>query len=386
MSVTVIRYWGSHLKSSRHARSYANLFRNVASLGWRNCLVCSRPPNDLSWLDPFREVGTQIEYLPRPRGSFDQACIRRAVKLCRRLKCDILHCDNIHTSPLIGAALAGVPVRLWSKRGMQPAFVKGRKPTVRDWLAPSVRVSCSLATRVLPVSKAVGDELVQLGIPASKIIVFNNAVDIQEFQGLDREGSRVGFGYNCSELVISTIGHAVPVKGWDLLIRAFAEVAREVPQARLLLVGSFSDGHEHSCYMRINQLIDEFKLGSKVHFAGHLNNISPVLAASDVFVLPSRSEGNSNALLQALVVGLPCIATRVGNAPEIIKNGSNGFLVERNDSRQIANVLLLLARDPQLRRRVSSAAKHAKVAPTCEEYAEGLSRLYVSLLHSRRRK
>lgn len=74
--------------------------------------------------------------------------VARACALCRRLKCSVFHCDNMHTSPLIGAAVAQVPVRIWYKRSMNAHFEECRGPGWRERLAVSTRLSCCLATRV----------------------------------------------------------------------------------------------------------------------------------------------------------------------------------------------------------------------------------------------
>src|SRR6185436_12553844 len=120
MNVTLIRYAGTNAKNLRYTQGMAGIMRVAADRGWRTCIVLSRPPEDEHWLDPFREVGTVVEYPPRARGNFDLGCIRRTFSLCRRLNATVFHCDNIHASPMIGAALAGVPIRVWSKRSMQP--------------------------------------------------------------------------------------------------------------------------------------------------------------------------------------------------------------------------------------------------------------------------
>src|SRR5438309_865152 len=110
---SLIRYWGSTLKSPWVVYQFA--LHLPAANGWRTCLVMSRPPESPAWLKPLLDLGTRIEYLPRPHGNVDVGCIWRVYRLCRRLECGVFHCDNIHTSPLIGAALARVPIRLWSK-------------------------------------------------------------------------------------------------------------------------------------------------------------------------------------------------------------------------------------------------------------------------------
>jgi len=386
MATTILRYWGSYFKNPYHGCLFSAISARAAERGWRTFLVCSRPPNDPEWLTPVCDAGTTIEYLPRPRRNFDQGCALRVFKLCRRLRCDVFHCDNTHTSPLIGSSLAGVPVRLWSKRAMNPVFEACRAPTLRDRLAPSVRVSCTLATRTLAVSRAVADELAALGIPARKIVVFPNPIDRGRKKAIDPKKSRVELGYGDDELVITTVGQALPVKGWDILIEAFARIAADVPAARLLLVGSTQAAQERATATSLRRQIERFGLTHRVRLLGRVQDVFGALAASDVFVLPSRSEGDSNALREALLAGLPCLSTRVGSAADVIRPGENGLLVDREDVSSLAGALRGLASDPELRTRLASGAASARIGPSLEEYAEQLMSLYESLLEQRGRR
>ena len=347
-------------------------------------MVCCEPPRERGLLDAIVGAGIEMIYLPRPRRSVDVSAVRRVYGLCRRLRCDVIRCHNLHASPMIGAAAAGVPVRLWFKRSMQPAFEACRQERLRDRLAISVRMTCCLATRVLPVSSAVKEELVRLGVPASKLIVLNNPSDRALSTGRGRARARASFGYDEKALVFTTVGHAVPVKGWDILIRAFAVVAAEVPQARLLFVGSFDGERERDCHRELRSLTQSCGLNGRVRFAGQLDDPKIALGASDVFVMPSRSEGYSNALIEAMHAGLATVSAGVGIAPEVIRHGENGLLVARGDHRELAKALMVLARSPETRKRISSEVQKRTYAPTFEEYADRLFELSRSLLAQRR--
>ena len=386
MPPTLVRYWGSYFKNPRQSGVFSAIFARFTAAGWRSYMVCCRPPDDPGLLEPVLDTGAKVVYRPRPQGNFDVRAIGRAYGICRDVKCDVLHCDNMHTPPLIGSALAGVPVRLWSKRSMETAFEVGRQPTIRDRLAASMRVSCWLATRTLAVSQAVKDALVRQAVPASKVVAFQNPVQSRGAPVADRLAARAALGVPDLDVLISTVGHAVPVKGWDTLIRAFALVATQRPEGQLVLVGSFDQGEERRCYGRLKQLLDELNLNDRVRFAGYRRDLSDIHAATDVFVMPSRSEGCCGALAEAMAAGLPCVSTAVGHAPDIIRHGENGLLVERDNPRQLADTMLLLVSDPIMRRQIGRKAKTGKHALTYEEYAERLFALCTSLLRVRRAK
>ena len=376
----LLRYWGSYFKTKIQGENFAAVFRPAAERGWNTFLVCSQAPQDPSWLKPFKKLGTRIVYLPRAGGNLDLGCVARTFLLCRRIGCTVFLCDNLHTSPMIGAALARVPVRFWFKRSMQPCFEGGRSPGLRDRLIPSVRLTCRLGTRTLCVSQSVRDELIGFGIPSAKLQVFPNPIPPFSPLGESREESRRRFGYGDDQVVICAVGQAVPVKGWDLLVNAFSELAHSAPQTRLLLAGSFQDPGERSFYRELEALIERSGVRDKVRFTGHLADIRPVLAGSDIFVSPSRSEGFSYALVEALAAGLPCVAARVGIAPEVIEDGINGFLVDRGQTGQFTAALLNLVIQPEFRRAVSQRVRTRKPGWSLEEYSQKLFDLSVSLL------
>lgn len=381
--ISLIRYAGTHMKYARYGKDMCVILRRAVDRGWRAAVVFSRPPRDESWLAPFHELGVCVEYLPRPRANFDFACMWRAYRLCRRHGCTVFHCDNMHTSPMIGAALAGAPVRLWSKRSMQPVFEEGGIPSLRDRLALSVRSTCALATRVLPVSSAVGDELRALGLAREKITVFRNACDRPALAALDRGQERARIGLPPDALTFCTVGRAAAVKGWDLLVTAFRRIASKLPTARLVLVGDHGGSEGQPIYETLRREIEADGLAERVTFTGFVEHVFPILAAADIFVLPSRSEGDSNALLQALMSGLPCVATRVGSAPDLIQHETNGLLVPRDDVDAMAAAMSRMAADADLRARFAATAASQKHAPTCREYADRLVDLYGSLLPNR---
>lgn len=379
---SLIRYAGTHMKSPRYAVDLCVIFRAAVERGWQTCIVLSNPPDDDAWLKPFRELGVHVAYLPRPKRNFDFGCMRRAAQLCRERSCTVFHCDNMHTSPMLGAWMAGVPVRVWSKRSMQPVYEECREPNWRDRFAPSVRMTFNLATRVLPVSSAVGNELVSLGMAAHKITVFRNACD-RPTAPVDRTAVRARLGLNTDDIAVITVGRAARVKGWDLLVSAFVSVAASVANAKLVLVGGFEGREERPAYESLKREIVAAGLDQRVTFTGYSRNVFEMLAAADVFVMPSRSEGDSNALLQALMSGLPCIATRVGSAADLIESGTNGILVPRADVPAMADALRSVLSNAQLRKSLAVAAAAKEHAPTSLEYATRLVDLYESLLTGR---
>ena len=376
----LLRYWGSHFKSPRQVEFFRQQFAVLIQRGWQCHFVLERPPETQSWLHCLTEIGVQTTYITRPRCQFDWECVRRIYNLCREIRADVIQCDNTYTSPLIGAFLASVPVRLWTKRNMNNHFEQCRPPTWREKIALSTRISCLLATRVIAVSGRVRDELIQMGIPARRILVRPNFRSALPRGPLNRSSNRRLWGFAGSDVVLVTIGHAVPVKGWDLLLRAFRQVTRTSHRVRLLFIGSTAAPHERSHFSTLERFVHQNGLADVVRFAGHLHEVSPALSAADVFVLSSRSEAFCYALIEALEMGLPCVATRVGIAEEVIQDGTNGFLVERNDWRSLAEKIEPLVLNDDLRRRFAKKARVPDSIPSLSEYAQEFGELYAALL------
>ena len=156
-------------------------------------------------------------------------------------------------------------------------------------------------------------------------------------------------GAICIHTQLKTTLYAVPVKGWDILLSSFEDIAPEKPEARLLFVGSINSSHEVAFAKSLKERAKQNGLSDKVCFLGQRDDIAHILTISDVFVLPSRSEGQPGALVEAMASGLPCVGTRVGGVPEVITDGYDGLLVEREDVGAMTQAVKKLLENKNLR-------------------------------------
>ncbi len=386
MSARVIHYWVGCPKSPNPKWwRFVSMVRRCDEAGWRNYLVWSRIPESRLLVEPFAQAGCEILVQPRSRGNFDARSIWRTWRLLRRLKCDVFHCHNDHTSPLIGAALAGVPVRIWSKLSMSSHYEEGTTPHGIHRLQTSVRLSARLAHQVHTVSDAVRAELIDLGIPADKVQTTRCPIDLARYQDADGLAFRRELGVDSHELLITAVGHAVEVKGWDVLVRAFKNIADAFPQAHLVLVGSITATDERGFTQKIEELIQQAELSGRVRLLGARSDVPACLAGSDIFVLPSRSEGQPLALMEAMASGLPCIAAAVGGIPETITHEVNGFLFERENAGQLADCLKRMLSNTDLRHRFGEAAREAASAFGLDAYVEAIFGMYCKRLNGKER-
>jgi len=378
--VNIVHYWAGSpiLRNSKWWRTL-KLIEKCKEHGWNNWLVLSKPPADSFLIDPFLEAGCQIIYQPRSKGNFDFKSIYRNYKLLRSINCTLFHCNNDHTSPIIAAKLARVPISIWSKLAMSSYYELGTQPTGLHKLMPSLRTTTFIANRVLAISHAVKHELAeQVGFD-NKIMVVDAPVPVEKYISAKAMSIREEFNFLDDDIVISAVGHSVEVKGWDIAIQAFASVVKQQPKAKLLLVGKHTSASFHN---KLCMLIKNNALEDKVTFAGNRSDIENILKASDLFVFPSRSEGVGGALIEARAAGLVCVATNSGGIPEVVEDGVNGFLFERENINELAEKIMLVLSNDALKAQFIEAGQKDLNKYTMETYVNNVSSHYLNLLES----
>ena len=215
------------------------------------------------------------------------------------------------------------------------------------------------------VSERMRDELVAAGFDRAKITLIRNGVDTRRFA--PQAGATDTDRRRREKTTVVTVARLSPEKGIDVLLEAWRRISVEMPQTRLVVVG---DGPERDALKR---LAERASLNGAVRFVGEVTDVRPYLTTSDLFILPSRSEGLPNALLQAMAVELPCIASRVGGIPEVIEDRMSGRLVEAGNPDALATAVLSVLRDPESARRYGRAARETVEArfaldPMVERY------------------
>jgi len=166
-----------------------------------------------------------------------------------------------------------------------------------------------------------------------------------------RLDARSVLGLDADAIVFGCVARITPVKRHVDLLDAFAEVRRNVPQARLLLVGDGPGLPE------IQAKIAELGLGEDVHLLSFRDDVADLLPAMDALVLCSSSEGMSNAILEAMACGLPVVATAVGGNLHLVQHEQTGLLVPPLDPISLAASLQWLAQSPLARKRMGLAAR-----------------------------
>jgi L-malate glycosyltransferase len=280
------------------------------------------------WLSRVEAAGVPIDAFPL--GSLTSLRALRQLyafsRWCRRHRLQVLQTCDIYANifALAGAALARVPVRIGSRRGIA-------SPTGRRSLLTLQSHAYRAADRVVANSVAAGDALVAEGIPREKVVVIPNGIDLAPFDAPRTSGPGP---------VVTTVANLRPGKGHDVLLRAAAHVLRRRPDVRFQFVG---DGPLRA---QLEQEADDLAISAAVTFLGHRSDIAAILRGTTIFAFPSLMEAFPNGVMEAMAAELPVIASAVGGIPELVEHEHNGLLVPPGDDAALAAALLSLLSDP----------------------------------------
>jgi glycosyltransferase involved in cell wall biosynthesis len=213
-----------------------------------------------------------------------------------------------------------------------------------------------LADRVVTVSDRVREWCIREDhvAPQRVVTVYNGVEDVVSNATPARRQTRAYLGLLPDQLAVIAVGHLRHVKGFDLLIEAAHRLVASHPNAIFLIAG---EEHEKGRRATLEAMIDSLNLKANVKLLGPRSDITDILAASDIFLLPSRSEGFSNALIEAMMAGLPCVATNVGGNAEAVVNGRTGYIVPAEAPVAMEDSLALLLSSRSRRERMGRAGR-----------------------------
>lgn len=300
-------------------------------------------------------------------------------RLFSELRPAVVHTRNLAAlEAVVPAWAAGVPVRVHGEHGWDVSDPDGTRRRFR-WMR---RLYRPFVTHYIPLS----DHLLRylnasVGVGAAHMTRICNGVDTQRFRpGVRGREVLAGSPFEGDDLcVIGTVGRLEPIKDPLNLLRAFVQLLRRAPELarrlRLMIVG---DG---SLRAELEAEIAREGVGACVWLAGERRDVPEAMRALDVFVLPSRAEGISNTILEAMACGLPVIATRVGGNAELVIEGETGMLVPAGDSAALADALARYVEDGRMMTQHGQAArKRAEAEFSIDGMVARYAQLYESLL------
>ena len=325
--------------------------------------------------DAFRpllaDAGVPIELIPRP-GPNPRDVVRAALALApilRRESPDVVHAHNP------GAAAAAALARRLAGRP-ETAIVASYHGVDGRRVRRAAKVLARSADLVVAIADTAADDLRGAGLNGTRLTVVHNGVDAARSK--PRKELRKELGFEGAELVVS-VGRYAEEKNHALLIDALAELAPSRPPLRALLVGTGPLKAE------LAERVRRLGLEDVVQLTGTRLDAVDLVAAAAVFVLSSNREGLPVALLEAMSVGCPVVATAVGGVPGVVDDEETGLLVPAGDSSALAVAIARLLDDSALRTLLAENGKRTVERDFSEQaMLEGYEAAYVSAVAARR--
>jgi L-malate glycosyltransferase len=280
-----------------------------------------------------------------PTHDVDLAAAWRLSRVLKQLKPDVVHAHDPHAVAMAATALsiaspnpriALVAARRLDLRMARNSFSKWKYG----------QVDCFIAS-----SATIRDRLVQDGIPRRRIVIVNEGVDVDRIDRLHPANVHAAFYLPTHAPIVGNVAALVPHKGHQHLIEAAALVVRAVPDARFVIVG------EGEMRQALERQIHHLHLERHVFLAGFRLDALELLKDFDLFAVSSITEGMCTPLVEAMAAAKAAVATGVGGVPEVVVDGTTGFLVPPRDRDAMAERLIRLLKDDTLRRRMGEAGR-----------------------------
>jgi len=364
--------WGGNLATVRE------LCLGLPARGFDAALAA---PASQPYVARFREAGVRV-YDAEIKSKYDLLAARGYAALVRREGFDVLHTHTRRADfvAALGGRRAGAVV-VSTQHGqinLDRFTLQVRRDLSARFYAFCLR---RLFDRHVAVSAEIAAELrKRCRVPAEKVTHIPNGVEAAPFIEAGRE--RLSFRYEIGAprwAVVATVVASLDSKGHAGLLRAVARLAAEGLDLRLVVAGEGQWGGP-----QIIAQAAELGIADRLHLLGMRDDIPRVLAGSDLFVLPTPSEGLSLALLEAMAAALPVVATDVGGNPELVEPGRTGLLVPVGDEAALASALAELARNPARRRALGRAGRsRVTLEFTVDKMVDRYASLYEELLRGR---
>ncbi len=286
----------------------------------------------------------------------------------RKINPDIVHCQTIQM---------GLPCFLFKKIYKKPYIVWCHGFDVYFlWKFKKIisKIVLNSANAVVALTEDMKKEIKKNF--KNEILVLPNGVDLEKFKGFSKEIVHDKLKIPIEEKVILFVGELKKVKGLEYLIEAFKKINQRFVNSKLLLVGG---GLEKE---NLENIVKKNNLQNKIIFVGRIANqeVCEYMIGSDVFVLPSLSEGFPLVILEAMASGLPIVATKVRGLSEILKDNKNGFLVDPKNSEDLFQRILILLENDQLRKEISNLNKNQAKEYSWEKITKEIEKIYLKAI------
>ncbi|HOW58990.1 MAG TPA: glycosyltransferase family 4 protein [Candidatus Omnitrophota bacterium] len=329
--------------------------------------------------DAFRECCAEVVCdVPRCKSELSPRLWAQLPGLTSFLKSRVI--QIIHTHTRVGQVLATAATRFIDIPHVSTAHMFYKRRLGR-------RLFPCWGKTVIAISQTMQQGLVDIfgaeNLPPIKVVT--NGIDIFGLQSrvdkVDRHVARGKYGYTQDHIVILALSRQIPVKGTHILIEAFAIAHQQIPKLRLLIAGAGDEDY----LAQLREQVQRLKLQDVVVFIGNEPAIEEPFKAADIYAAPFMwPEAFGLSILEAMAAGLPVIGSDSGGISELLGRGSYGLLFQEAHVPELVRCLITYAKDPDLRRKMSAAAKQVSSDYSSEKMCRQIQEVYEEVLEAKR--
>jgi glycosyltransferase involved in cell wall biosynthesis len=266
-------------------------------------------------------------------------------KFCKKNDIKILHLHTAH------ALSIGLLTKLFMK-SLKLIGVRRVDFHINNKISKFLKYNNPSLDRIICISNGIRAVLLGDGVKSYKLCTIHSGIDTHKFDEIKKD-TQFRSTYNIPEndVIVGTVAAIVDHKDYPNLLKAAKIVLEKKDNITFIALG------EGELENDMKKMAKEFKILNKFHFLGFKKNIGPILKNFSLFVMPSKWEGLGTSILDAQAAGIPVIATHTGGIPEIIKHNKNGLLISPRNSKELANSILFLSENKNLRTKLSQGAR-----------------------------
>lgn len=395
MGRRIVMYDDRHTAYYGAQRGMVLLARGLKALGWEPVIILGGRGR---YAEEVEAAGLRLEIVPMPDrlavfgkrflgfgplralqfyGGYAAFALRLA-RVVGGLSPDLLYANNVRSVPVL------LPSKWITGRKLVWYVRSGKDPSIEGSLAVWA-AALRAVDKVVLIARENGDVFSDADRArfAERIVVNNSGIAVAPLEPADKPALRVEFGLPTDQVLATCVASMAWRKGQDVLLEALRRIVQSRGRApHVCLVGAPTDPPSEAYTQGLKSFAAEHDL--PVTFLGWTDRVADLLAASDLYVLPSRNEGLSRSILEAMVAGLPVVSTDAGGAREQVIDGETGFIVGVDDAEAMAGALARLTQDEEMRRRLGHAG-YARVRSrfSLESYVDGFAAIAAELAPGR---
>lgn len=325
---------------------FLDLTENLTLPGYRSIAVIKGP----GWVEDQLKARGIHYFIVKPSSGFSISYYRQLIRIIRENKVQLIQAH------LLGSTLTYSIIALLLRIPLV-ATLHGRvdvNPKERLIFLKNLIMRLGVK-RLIAVSQDLANYIETRGLfNKNDIRVIYNGVDVDKYGPNSLKDIRQQLQLDDEAILIGSVGNVRPAKAYHVLIDAAKNVVAHNPKVHFVIAG-----HKKPELMaQIDDQINRLGLRSNIHFVGFQQDSAAFLGQVDLFALSSSSEGFSISTIEAMATGLAVVVTRCGGPEEIVTHGQNGFMVSANDAASLANGIIQLLSDSNLKSRLATTGKH----------------------------